>query len=88
LIKLLNDSSSNIRLDAANALVSLYKSGKLDDENKRLILAQKSNITKCHLDKTEQVSHFDIDRSNQISDCSHMDDAKTSHQDIGVVFPV
>jgi hypothetical protein len=40
----------NTRKAAASALVSIYKSGQLSDEQKRLILAQRQKIMQKHSD--------------------------------------
>jgi hypothetical protein len=94
LIHLLKHSEKTTRKAAAEALVVLYRSGKLDEKQQNLVLANRSKITKTHQDKVEKTNHIDIDRSKSYtihpSDCQHIDDSDRSHKDIGigVEFPV
>jgi HEAT repeat protein len=86
LIPLISNSNYIIRKTTAESLVTLYRSGKLDQKHERLILAKRTGITRPEV-HTDEKSHFDIPR--QSMDC-HVDN--TIHKDtisgIGVSFPV
>ena len=72
------------RRAAAELLVALYQSNRLDGADKRRILAQRDRISSSHNDRTD---HY----SNQwFNDCHHVDEDR--HTDkvvgIGVTFPI
>jgi HEAT repeat protein len=72
LIPALKDTSKEVRQAAAAALVSLYRSDRLDQQRQRLILAQRPTISRRHEDIPPPSS-----------DCgSHADTG------IGIDFPV
>jgi hypothetical protein len=82
LIAALEYGSKDGRRAAALALVTMYRSDKLDDKHKRLILAQRATITEGHYDNPR--SHDDNPMS---SDCGG---SYYSHKDtgIGIDFPI
>jgi len=83
LIAARNSRERTARKAAANALVDLYQSGKLDDENKQLILAKRSTITQPYNEHYSQ-------HSDQQTCFEHTDEWEQRHADsgIGVDFPL
>jgi HEAT repeat protein len=72
------------RLEAAEALIQLYKSGAIGESNKRMILAQRQRITgmKIHIDQEETIHH-----DTRMGDCWN---DTTKHTDYGTAldFPL
>jgi HEAT repeat protein len=80
----LQDSNKSFRQIAAEALTQMYKSGRLDNAHKQLILAQRDKITQRHED---QMAHSD-DNSAFSSDCTHNDNNSHADTGIGVSFSI
>ena len=70
----LQDGVPHVRYTAAVALVTLFRTGKLDQAQRLLVLKQKDTITQKHEDR-------DYTKSSDCSDEGHYD------QGIGVDFP-
>ena len=81
LIATLDARSKSMRQDAAQALVGMYRSAKLNDAHKRLILAQRNTITEGHNDRD---IHSDYEPN---SDC-HRDSSSHDDSGIGIDFPI
>jgi len=75
-------SSWGSRKAAAEALVTLYRSGRLDEAGQRLVLAQQPTITQTHADHD---NHVDGEFSH---DCAHTDRGGHDDTGVGVDFPV
>jgi HEAT repeat protein len=84
LIAKLQDSSmrGSHRRSAAEALVALYQSGRLDEEHQRLALAQRPTITSAHDDYPYH--------EDEIFNGCHFHDDRIKHEDSGIGgdFPV
>lgn len=87
----LKDRDRQVRLLAAEVLVNLYRSGSLEESQKRLIVAQRPQITAKHTDGQAIVSHYSETTRDQYGDCGqHTDHDVLGHQDlgIGIDFPI
>jgi HEAT repeat protein len=63
LIKALSDEWSEVRRDAAEALVLLYDNNKIGEKNKQVILANRGTIINTHKDYTPSsdcTDHLDV----------------------------
>jgi len=91
LLPLLQRADWTTRKRAAQLLLELYQSGRLDEHRQRLVLDQKLAIMQAHRDSASHsdgwVDHSEAGR-RYASDCTHHD--ATDHQDsgIGLTFPV
>lgn len=87
IVQFLGNPDIAVRRPAAKALTKFYREGKIDNEHKQLILANRYKIQAMHVDSS---SHEDQGGTNY-SDCpsDHHTD-KTSHDDhgTGVAFDV
>lgn len=84
----LADSEKEVRLLAAEVLVNLYRSHKLDEKHTRLILAQQQKLTEKHTDGTVAITHDDYQHRDSgppnYGDCAHKDSTTWGHQDLGI----
>jgi len=92
LIAALKDSDKRVREAAATALVGMYRSGKLDNANKRLILGQRKwiigrrvHIRGEHVDQTRTAYCFGQTVEDHTDSTLHTD---TVVEGIGVDFPL
>ncbi|MFQ5520302.1 MAG: HEAT repeat domain-containing protein, partial [Candidatus Methylomirabilia bacterium] len=85
LIARLWDVQLAVRIRVADVLVAMYRSQKLHDTHKRLILAQQSTITARHHDYIQRTN---IDHPSYYSDCTHTDFSEHTDRGIGVDFPL
>lgn len=92
--------NGTIRKAAAEALVALYESGKLNDEHKKLILSERDTITQKHSDwagghsdrHTDRAKHSDRETDCLIGVSRHIDhpaenkhvDKNGEHTDTGI----
>ena len=79
LISALKDRTWAVRKAAAEALLAIHRSGALGEEQKALLLAQRQDITRWHVDKRDSFVSS--------SDCSGHSDKHTD-EGIGVGFPL
>ncbi len=79
--------SSNVRKDAASALVKIYGTEKLDDEYKRLVLEYRDVITSPHVDNpathTDYETHRDTKHTDEIERVTGSSDCYHEHADFG-----
>jgi hypothetical protein len=103
LIGKLRNENARVRKRAASALVTMYKSGKIDEKHKQLILAQRDKITAGHRDQSSHRDfppqpHYDKDctgafggvHNDRPARRSHVDQRSGAHTDqgIGIDFPL
>ena len=77
-----------IRRAAAESLLKLYTANKLDDDHKKLVLAQRETITEDHADGFEHDDTPHVDYSDYSTGGSGY--SRSSHADsgIGIDFPL
>jgi HEAT repeat protein len=81
LIDYVGHSETSVRQAAAEALLKLYKTGRLDDEHKLMILAQEKTMAQMH---TDTRSHTDISQEGTRECDNHFDSTVHTDQGIGV----
>jgi HEAT repeat protein len=87
LISMMQFGNVTKRRSAAEALVRLYLSKKLDEQMIQLIVAKRESIAAPHTDKSEP--HYDHDREYATESCdSHIDRTEHVDEGIGVNFPL
>lgn len=90
LIALLKASKIEQRRGAAQALVTIYRSGELDAADKNVIVARRGSITGEHSDRMvhdDGRSHDDVGCSS-MSEMRHRDREEHHDKGIGVDFPL
>jgi len=88
LLPFLNERSTTLRRVAADALVKLYRTGRLSGEQKQTLLNLRDAITLAHTDTHTDISHDDQPDGCYVSGLeTHTDSGHTDHG-IGVDFPL
>jgi hypothetical protein len=82
LIAALKDKDNDVRKAAAEALIILYRSGRLKDRQKRSVLAKPDTITRPHRDVTKHAEQASCVTGTRESSYIHTDSG------IGVYFPL